>query len=620
MPTPTPVRALGRDDPAGFRLLRDPGLSYRDGAEEAVLRIVGEAKDISSGSVEMMLSASGWAQRYHVDPSRSNIIRCLDLPSSARVLEVGAGCGAITRYLGERCAVVDAVEPMPARAAVASARTRDLPGVQVFVGELDDVPPTACYDVVVVIGVLEYVGRGSADRQPYLDFLRGIRARLVEGGTLVLAIENELGVKYLAGSPEDHTNRVFDSIEGYPRGGRARTFSRRALEQLVVDAGLRPRTRIAFPDYKLTRVVFGDVPEHARSLLHRVPRFPSPDWRARRPRLADEHSLWRRLVEAGLEVEFGNSFLVLAGNGADSPLWPSGQAGAFYTTDRRAHLNASTVIETADDGAVWFRRTLDRDGADPGAAVRATASDIEFRAGTDLTEVVARDGAPAFGRHVAEWLSLLDAGLATDPGSAVDLIPHNMVVDDQGRLTAIDVELIDSSVTRDRVVRRGVFWLAVRATPLAVPERWDGAATVRDVMCQLGDLAGLAGDAWIDQAIAEEAAFLARVRPGPPRDRDLLEWTQEIEVRLRGYADRRLTDQPLGERLPDRYRQAMDDAKAAKAEIRRLKKDLAASERRLAEASTEPARRGTPTLRGAVVRAFPRGTKRRAVLDQLRPR
>jgi hypothetical protein len=471
----------------------------------------------------------------------------------------------------------------------------------------------------VVIGVLEYVGGGTADRQPYLDFLRGIRSRLVEGGTLILAIENELGVKYLAGSPEDHTNRVFDSIEGYPRGGKARTFSRRALEQLVLDAGLRPRTRVAFPDYKLTRVVFGDVPAQARSLLHRVPRFPSPDWRARRPRLADEHSLWRRLVDAGFEVEFGNSFLVLAGNGADSELWPAGQIGAFYTTDRRAHLNAATVIEAADDGAVWFRRTLDRDGADPGAAVRAVASAIRFQAGTDLIEVVAQGGAPAFGRAAADWLQLLDAALAADPGSAVDVLPHNLIVDDQGRLTVIDVELIDSSVTRDRVIRRGVFWLAVRATPLAVPERWDGATTVRDVMHQLGAFVGLADDAWVDQAIAEEATFLARVRPGPPRDLDLPEWTDEIEARLRGYADRRLADQPLGERLPERYRRAMDEAKAAKAEIRRLKKELAA-ERQRSASSAKPAERAAPGLRGAVVRAFPRGTKRRTVLDQLRQR
>ena len=218
------------------------------------------------------------------------------------------------------------------------------------------------YDVIVVIGVLEYVGNGTADRKPYLDFLAGIRDRLVPGGTLVLAIENELGVKYVVGSPEDHTNRVFDSIEGYPRGGKARTFSRRALEQLMLDSGLTPATRIAFPDYKLTRVVFGDMPDAARSLLHRIPRFPSPDWRTARPRLADEHAVWRRLVEAGLEAEFGNSFLVLAGKGGPSELWPAGQAGAFYTSDRVKHLNTATVVQRSGDSVV-FKRTSDGSSA-----------------------------------------------------------------------------------------------------------------------------------------------------------------------------------------------------------------------------------------------------------------
>src|SRR5699024_4192017 len=118
------------------------------------------------------------------------IVRCLDLPASARVLEVGAGCGAVTRYLGETCALVDALEPVPSRAAAAAARNADLDNVQVFVGEIADVPDEAAYDVVVVIGVLEYVGAGTAERAPYAQFVRELAARLTPAGTLALAIEN----------------------------------------------------------------------------------------------------------------------------------------------------------------------------------------------------------------------------------------------------------------------------------------------------------------------------------------------------------------------------------------------------------------------------------------------
>src|SRR5690606_28550559 len=115
----------------------------------------------------LVAHATTWAERYHLDPARANIVRALDLPADARVLEIGAGCGAITRYLGETCAVVDALEPVPSRARAIMERTRDLPGVKVFIGHLDDVPDVPSYDVIVVIGVLEYVGEGSLDDRPY---------------------------------------------------------------------------------------------------------------------------------------------------------------------------------------------------------------------------------------------------------------------------------------------------------------------------------------------------------------------------------------------------------------------------------------------------------------------
>lgn len=622
-PDETPVRALGGADESGYRVLRDTALPYRDGAEAAVLDIISAAQDLSSGSVEMVRAAVGWAQRYHVDPARGNVLRGLELPSTARVLEIGAGCGAITRYLGENCALVDALEPVPSRAVSAAARTRDLPGVQVFVGELDDVPDVAAYDVIAVIGVLEYVGSGSADRQPYLDFLAGIRSRLAPGGTLVLAIENKLGVKYLVGSPEDHTNRVFDSIEGYPRGGKAHTFSRRELEQLLTDAGLTPTTRIAFPDYKMTRTVLGELPDSTRSLLHRIPYFPSPDWRTARPHLADERAVWQTLVEAGLELEFGNSFLVLAGRDGPSTLWPADQGAVFYTSNRRKHLNTATVVERSGD-TVLFRRTSDPDAV-PDGDIRVVGSESAFEPGVDLVTVLADEGAAAFARFVPGWFDLLDTALAGEPVSAIDVVPHNLVVTDTGALRIIDVEFTGGGVTREQVIRRGVYWLAVRATPIAVPERWAPARTVGDVMRTLGELAGLPADgSWIELAIAEEIDFLTSVRVGPPPGSTVEHWREQTEARLHRNVARVLRTQPLGVRLMGRAAKAQDDLKTARARVRQLEKQVAATNARLARSeaarkklAASRALRASRRVTRALARLAPRGTRRRAVAARL---
>ena len=121
---------------------------------------------MSSDSDELIAKANDWPTRYHLEPARANVLKALELPAGARVLEIGAGCGAVTRYLGETCALVDALEPVPARATVARERTRDLPNVEVFVGELDDLPDVESYDIVVVVGVLEYAGNGAAELAP----------------------------------------------------------------------------------------------------------------------------------------------------------------------------------------------------------------------------------------------------------------------------------------------------------------------------------------------------------------------------------------------------------------------------------------------------------------------
>src|SRR5438132_6386209 len=167
----TPLRRLATRSVDGCRVLGKTAGAFRDGAEEEVARLVEQATDLSSMSDELFAAATSWPQMYHLASSRANILRALDLPRSAAVLEVGAGCGAISRYLGETCDLVDAVEPSLERARVARRRTRDLRNVEVFVGDATHIPAEPAYDLVVVVGVLEYSGAGAAEAGPYLAFL-----------------------------------------------------------------------------------------------------------------------------------------------------------------------------------------------------------------------------------------------------------------------------------------------------------------------------------------------------------------------------------------------------------------------------------------------------------------
>jgi SAM-dependent methyltransferase len=562
----TPLRQHGTRHANGWVLLRDHGLDYRDGTESRLLEIVESATDISSSSDELLSWATDWPTRAHLDPARANLLRALDLPADARVLEVGAGCGAVTRYLGESCATVDAVEPVIERAAVARSRTRDLPGVEVFVGDIDDVPNVPCYDLVFVVGVLEYMGGGSSDPAPYVTFLRSAASRLAPGGRLVLAIENKLGVKYLAGAPEDHTDRVFDSIEGYPSPGAARTFSRAELTALLHEAGLTARFHGVFPDYKITRVVLGEFPESARSLLYRIPVFPSPDWQGRRPRLADERSLWRQLVEAGLDADFPNSFVVVATaaeveSETGSPgLWPDGQVAVFFSIGRKAEYSTRTAVQVTDRG-IDFRREV---GSQQGSA------QVEpYIPGRDFLDLLADPGIEPSGL-LEQWTAALDTNRAP-----LDLVPHNLVVDDSGRVHPIDQEL-DTLGPTDQVLRRGIYWLAQRGAVRTTPERWPGVETVGDLARLLGSLVGLIGD-WLTPALQEEAQVQAQFVGGRPATLGERDWIAAIEKNLAADLALRLTDLPLGRRLPH----AFDEER--KALLNRHEEELAAKNRHVSD-------------------------------------
>ncbi len=623
--TATPVRRANPQERAGEpTLLRDVGSTYRDGAETDLLELVAGSDDLDSLNEDLHGRARGWAQRYHLDRTRANVLRAFEFSGVQRVLEVGAGCGAMSRYLAEQCAVVDALEPVPSRSAVAAQRLRDVPGARVFTGELSDLPDEPSYDLVVVIGVLEYVGGGGADEEPYLRFLDEIRRRLLPGGNLLLAIENKLGVKYLAGSPEDHSDRPFDSVEGYPLPAPARTFDRDALAGLFRRAGFPSSTFFsAFPDYKLTRVVMSeDLMTDPSGLAARLPRFPSPDWQTARDFGANEELLWRSFVEAGQGAHHGNSFVVVGSPAADAPpLWPAGRRAAFFTTERRPGRATRTVVEHGDGGLVTVRSVLGerRDAGGPHQVVAGGP----IRPGRPLLDVLARGDLDEVRTALQRWREMVEASAKEPEGVAIDLVPHNLLVDGES-LTFIDDEWRSPEWTADEVVARGLFWLCERLS--AVPSVWQARPTRRAVLDELAVFVGIEPtEQWVDDVVRREAVLqveLLRVGRGDDRfDAEVTRTAQEIRSLLQLPMSPR--KRSLGEVVAERD-QARAEAEQARREAAALREEVVRTHATLAGVVDElTAIKGTAGHRAlvsayrAVERIAPPGTRRRSAWDRL---
>jgi len=499
-PTPPPtVRRLGE------------GVPYADGAEDRLLAIMQEATDRSSGSDELDAHIEDWPTRYHLSHQRANLLRPLRFGPGLRVLDVGAGTGSPARYLGETGAEVLALEGSMARARVAAWRCADLADVEVACGTIDDLPPDERFDVVCIIGVLEYsvaeIGGGAGAAH----LLAAAAARLRPGGAVVLAIENQLGLKYLLGGSEDHRGQPWVGIEGYPGPPGPRTWSRAALRSMLADAGLVEQTWLApYPDYKLpVAVVHEDLlaaPDAADVVSQLVPR-PVSFADGPPARLGDARAAHRTFLEAGLGLDVASSFLVVAAperTGVDR-LVPDDALAWLYGAHRRRQWRRARTLTRARELTTDRRDEAQQDWLrqDPGPPSRPylvgeTLADRAERA----VRAHDRDGL----RTVLEqWWDLL-AGLAAPripeagepvhpflPAWATRTLPDRYLDVGLGNfvLTGDGVELIDDEwrtsgpVSLDLVVLRVLWGLAHEVVTSGISHPWSEEATVEQVFRDL---------------------------------------------------------------------------------------------------------------------------------------
>src|SRR3954469_15292962 len=94
----TPLRQLAGEARDGCWIVSEPSASWVDGAERDLAGILAHASDLGSLSDELAAAADTWVRRYHLARERGNIVRPLALHGS-RVLEIGAGCGGVTRRI-----------------------------------------------------------------------------------------------------------------------------------------------------------------------------------------------------------------------------------------------------------------------------------------------------------------------------------------------------------------------------------------------------------------------------------------------------------------------------------------------------------------------------------------
>lgn len=261
---------------------------------------------------EIIEERKSWPVFYHFSPLRSNIIDWLPFKKTDKILEIGAGCGAVTGALARRAGSVTCVDLSRKRSLVNAYRNRDRDNITIMVGNFKDIEPhlDEDYDYVLLIGVFEYGQAYIGGAAPYEDFMKICNRHHKPEGSLVIAIENKFGLKYWAGCCEDHLGTYFSGLEGYHEGGSARTFTRHGLEKLLASAGIASYAfYYPYPDYKFPTAIYSDayLPKKGE-LCNNLRNFDRE-----RVLLFDEKQVFDEIIEEGEFPLFSNSYLVVAG-------------------------------------------------------------------------------------------------------------------------------------------------------------------------------------------------------------------------------------------------------------------------------------------------------------------
>jgi hypothetical protein len=303
---------------------------------------------------------------------------------------------------------------------------------------------------------------------------------LKPGGMLILAIENQLGLKYFAGHEEDHVGIPYRGIQDSYGAKTSVTFGRTALASLITEAGFASSEFFyPFPDYKLPSVIFSEdgISNEYINAADILLGHSSRSYNGLVSLSFDEQLTWQALQKNGLVKDFANSFLVFCNLDTKRT-----QQSDFLALQYSTVSQDSSIIETAfirQPNEVTIVRKHKVYGNAPTGYTTEISKD-EYVQGHNLLGLLRRalvaEASPDTVHSIFHlWIRFLSDSATTKgsdlnnwklPPNFVDCVPHNLIVptqyhfDNIGECSPAEVAYIDREWVCDASV--SFFWVLLR--------------------------------------------------------------------------------------------------------------------------------------------------------------
>ena len=226
---------------------------------------------------------------------RENILSWYPFKENSSILEIGANLGEITGLFCQKAKKVVAIEESKTKAEIIAKRHQNKQNLEIMVGDLNNIKIEEKFDYIILIGYLE---NKKVDFKQTLNIAKTL---LAENGTILLALDNKLGMKYF--SKTDSTGITISNPVNKQFINLNKIYE--YLKELDLS---NIKTYYPMPDYKLTNVIFTDQRPLSKNDLSRNVTYNNNDTIL----FFDENTAYRELldIKENISKNFVNSYLL----------------------------------------------------------------------------------------------------------------------------------------------------------------------------------------------------------------------------------------------------------------------------------------------------------------------